>query len=55
MSDSVDPNELITGTFSRREWAVMFAGLGKLPGEAMFEVAKKMQDMMRETVAEIPK
>jgi len=39
-------DEIKSVALSGREWAIIMAGLGKLPGEVMYSLAKKLEDAL---------
>jgi len=47
------PDDQISATLTRQEWSIIIAGLGELPGKAMFEVAKKVEVLLHPPRPEI--
>jgi hypothetical protein len=44
---NMKPTDEITATFTRQEWQIIICGLGELPGKHMFELAKKIEALVR--------
>lgn len=44
----MNDNDMLAATFTRVEWRIIMAALGKLPGEVMFDVAKKVEALLKE-------
>jgi hypothetical protein len=44
---NMKPTDEIPATLTRQEWSIIFVGLGELPGKHMFEVAKKVEALLK--------
>ena len=46
------PDDIISASFSRQEWALVMFGLGELPTKHTYSLVKKLEELLKEPAAD---